>query len=444
MRNQKGAITVGSIILIIILIIGLLFLFSMYRKNYFSGFEKAISVENATKFSRDSREKYSDNSSYKIENYNYNDAAFYKEIEVEPDTPYRITCMVKTENVERELKNEDGGVTIGLMDTTQYSYPIEGTNDWQKIEYVFNSHNLTTAKISFRLGGNTNKCKGTVWFSDFKLEKGIQNEDNEWKIGCFLINELDVKINDKNYNLKMNLTDKENVKLNIERFKDDCYQFSNKKMTVTYDTYEIKEPITTISYSDEHGYYISPKDVKEQIYPIVKENEYDHIFVVCRMENDDGSMLIPIKDNWIGLGGMDMYGIGFSLVRINSRANSYNYKYGITNQAPEEVYLHEFLHTLERNCLEDGYETPALHDYEKYGYNQGGVEGLNEWYEDYMRKEIYDRATGTYVGLNDSVYTSQPYKSENFKYSIEEELYDEPENLFEEIQAMFKVLTGKN
>ncbi len=444
MKNQRGAITVGGIILIIILIIALLFVFNIYRKNYFSGFEKAILLEDATNFSRDSREKYSEDNSYKIENYNYNDAAFYKEIEVEPDTPYKITCMVKTENVERELENEDGGVTIGVMDTTQYSYPIEGTNDWQQIEYIFNSQDSTTAKISFRLGGNTNKCKGTVWFSDFKLEKGIKSEDSEWKVACFFINELDVEIEGKQYNLKLNLTDKENVKLNMERYKDDCYQFSNKKMTVTYDTYEIEEPITTISYSEEHGYHILPNDVKEQIYPIVKQNEYDHIFVVCRMENDDGTMLIPIKENWIGLGGMDMYGIGFSLVRINSRANQYTYKYGITNQAPEEVYLHEFLHTLERNCMENGYDIPALHDYEMYGYNEAGVEGLNEWYEDYMREEVYDAERGTYVGLNDSAYTSQPFNNENFKYSIEEELYDEPQNLFEEIQAMFKVLTGKN
>ena len=67
------------------------------------------------------------------------------------------------------------------------------------------------------------------------------------------------------------------------------------------------------------------------------------------MEDELGQINIPIYDNWIGLGGMDLYGIGYSLSRINRNGNLYTYKYGITNQVPEEVYIHEFLHTLERN-----------------------------------------------------------------------------------------------
>jgi hypothetical protein len=48
--------------------------------------------------------KYSKSSSYKIENKEYNDAMFSMHVEVTPNTPYRVTCMVKTENVENEEK----------------------------------------------------------------------------------------------------------------------------------------------------------------------------------------------------------------------------------------------------------------------------------------------------------------------------------------------------
>ena len=74
--------------------------------------------------------------------FEFNDATIYKEIEVEPNTPYKISCMAKTKDVICEKKNEDGGVVIGLLDTTEYSEPITGTKDWQKIEKVFFLYHL--------------------------------------------------------------------------------------------------------------------------------------------------------------------------------------------------------------------------------------------------------------------------------------------------------------
>jgi len=441
MKSQKGRVKIASILLTIVLIIMLIVLFNIYKRNYFSGFEKGTTDYMAnTKFLRDSDVKYSDEKSFKIENSDFSDAAFYKEIEVQPNTPYKITCMVKTENVECKDPNKVGGVTIGVLDTTQYSYPLQGTQDWQPLEFIFNSFDKTSLKVSFRLGGNENECKGSVWFSDLKLEKGIPNKDAEWNIACVIVNELDVDINGTRYNLFVNNEDVENVKLNLERFKNDCYEFSNKIMNVNYDIYQLEVPIKTISYSDEHGYYISYNDIEKYLYNQIKGKKYDHLFVVCRMENDDETLEIPIKDNWIGLGGMDIHGIGYSLIRINSNSNKYTYKFGITNQMPEEVYLHEFLHTLERNTMDSGYEIPELHDYEAYGYSEEDAESLMKWYEDYMLGKIYDEKTGAYVGLNENSYSTQPFNSENFKYSVEVDLYDEPQNLFEEIQTIFKVL----
>ena len=440
MNSQKGKINIGSIIIILILLILAVISFNIYRYHNFNGFEKAVGIDEGVKFSRDSKVKYSKTSSYKIENLEFNDSTMYKEVEVERDTPYRITCMVKTENIVNEDANAIGGATIGLLETVQYSKPITGTKDWQKVEYIFNSKNMDKVQISFRLGGNETNSKGTVWFSDFKLEKGTKNTNSEWNMVCFLLNEIDVNIDGKQYNLKLNTTDKENVRLNMERFKNDCYQFSKNKMTVNYDIYEINEPVTNLSYSKEHGYHVGPENVVDLVYDIVKEHEYDHIFVVARMENDDGTSSIPILDNWIGLGSMDMFGIGYSNIRINNNSNKYTYKYGITNQMPEEVYLHEFLHTLERNNNESGYTTISLHNYEQYGYTNKNVDGLNQWYKDYMQKNIYDRLTSSYVGLDDFCYTTQPFNSDNFKYPLEKELYREPQNIIEEIQSVINIL----
>ena len=46
---------------------------------------------------------------------------------------------------------------------------------------------------------------------------------------------------------------------------------------------------------------------------------------------------------------MDYYGIGYSNIRLPNSSKSYMYKYDSRiNTFPEEVFLHEFLHSLER------------------------------------------------------------------------------------------------
>lgn len=439
MKHSRGNAKITSTIVTLLLIVILVLSFNMYRKNYFNGFEKAISTTSDSKFSRDSKVRYSKANSYKIENLDFGDATFHKKIEVDKNTPYRVTCMVKMENVQSKEQN-GGGVTVGLLDTTEYTKPLTGTSDWQKIEFYFNSKNRDQVEISFRLGGNEGESSGTAWFSDIVVEKGMKNTDSNWNIGCFIIKELDVEIKGKRYNLKTNSQDIENVKLNLARYKDDCYLFSEEKMNVNYEINEIETPVTTISYSDEHGYYISYKDVQEMIYEKIQQKQYDHVFAVSRMEDDTGDTSIPIIDNWIGLGSMDIYGVGYSLVRINKNANSFSYKYGITNQSPEEVYLHEFLHTLERNNKEAGYTIPALHSYADYGYTEKHPNGLNDWYKDYMRQKILDNETGKYIGLYDSAYYSQPANQDNFKHPLDMEFNQEPQNIIEEILTIIDTL----
>ena len=82
----------------------------------------------------------------------------------------------------------------------------------------------------------------------------------------------------------------------------------------------------------------------------------------------------------IGLdcGAMEYNGIGYSNIRLPDDRNSNIYKYTSNNTFPEEVFVHEFLHTLERNEEENGNDIAALHDYELYGYSQDIINGLEE------------------------------------------------------------------
>ena len=111
---------------------------------------------------------------------------------------------------------------------------------------------------------------------------------------------------------------------------------------------------------------------------------------------------------------MDYYGIGFSNIRLPNDSKSYMYKYNTRiNTFPEEVLLHEFLHSLERNAKEYGYDIPALHDYEKYGYKNEKLEGQKKWYTDYMNSNI-NSDNGTKIGLPNQIYTLKPAKQSDF------------------------------
>lgn len=96
--------------------------------------------------------------------------------------------------------------------------------------------------------------------------------------------------------------------------------------------------------------------------------------------------------------------IGFSNIRIPNENADLLYTYSKNNTFPEEVFVHEFLHNLERVDKEYGNEIPDLHDYEKYGYKESETEGLKVWYKDYMCTNISNKN----IGLTANVFTNKP------------------------------------
>lgn len=134
---------------------------------------------------------------------------------------------------------------------------------------------------------------------------------------------------------------------------------------------------------------------------------------------------------------MDYYGIGYSNIRLPNSSKSYMYKYDSRiNTFPEEVFLHEFLHSLERTSEEYGYTIPALHDYNKYGYKEQKLTGLKDWYKDYMNKSI--KTSSGYIGLPNEVYRLKPAKNLDFKYSYVIDEFHEPQNIIEQVNQLFK------
>ena len=232
-KEEKGKLRISTVFNIILVIIAVVIIYKMwhiYRINDFGDFAKAEYTTGASTFIRDDIEKYSNLYSYKIESKEFNDALIYKNIQVEPNSVYRVTAMVKFENVENEKSESEGGVNICIMDTTEKSESLTGSGDWQRLSFQFDSKNRTNIDIAFRLGAYDDNSKGTVWLSDFTLEKGNKNTSNNWNFICFVMKNIDVQIekNNSTSRVKMELEPSEIglIEDNMRRFQTSMKEMS--------------------------------------------------------------------------------------------------------------------------------------------------------------------------------------------------------------------------
>lgn len=140
---------------------------------------------------------------------------------------------------------------------------------------------------------------------------------------------------------------------------------------------------------------------------------------------------------------MDLNGIGYSNIRLpnNSLNGVYIYNKNI-NTFPEEVFIHEFLHTLERELKERHYDIPNLHDNEKYGYKMERLIGLKNWYNDYMTCNI-ETEDGSKLGLNKIVYTLTPSAESDFNNAKQIQFLAKSKNILNEMENIFKTLLNE-
>ena len=283
-RQRTLKSRIAYFITLIILLVLLYFAYQYYQSNNFNDFVRSETNLYTSNFKRDKEIKYSNTRSYKIESPNYNDAMFYKTVEVEKNTPYKVTCMVKTNEVEAQDMKSGVGAQIAIEGTTERSVAISGTQDWQKIELIFNSKNREKVNIGFRLGGYLGQAKGDVWFSDFTIEEGITSKnDNNWKFACFIFETTDVTVNGRRIQLNVTQSDIYDIKNTLNRFQSSCEELSEGKMTADIDVYQVEDPLTKLSYDKEFGYFASAEDVENQIKDTVSQGGYDHIFIVLRL-----------------------------------------------------------------------------------------------------------------------------------------------------------------
>lgn len=283
MEQTRKTHKISYFITLALLLILLYFAYQQYQTNNFGEFIRSEANVYTSHFSRDKDTKYNNKKSYKIESQEYNDAMFYKKIKVNKNQPYKVTCMVKTNDVQAKEETSGVGAQISIEGTTERSVAVNGTQDWQKIEFIFNSKDREEVNIGFRLGGYLGEARGEAWFADFTIEEGITEQTNEWKFACFIFKTTDVTLNEKQIKLSVTQNDINDITNTINLFEKSCESLSEGKMTAKCDIYGVDTPLSKLSYDNEFGYYVAAEDIENQIKNVISENNYDHIFAIVRL-----------------------------------------------------------------------------------------------------------------------------------------------------------------
>ena len=82
-NNKKVLGKIIYVITLLFLLVILYFAYEYYQSNNFNDFIRSEKSLYTSKFKRDKETKYSQKSSYKISSDEFNDAMFYKEVQVE-------------------------------------------------------------------------------------------------------------------------------------------------------------------------------------------------------------------------------------------------------------------------------------------------------------------------------------------------------------------------
>ncbi|MDY4398228.1 MAG: hypothetical protein SPE45_04625, partial [Eubacteriales bacterium] len=102
-----------------------------------------------------------------IINPDQNDVRLCQDIDVEPDSYYRISCDIKAQGV-----SDGGGANVSVAGTMAASEPITGNADWRRAELVGRTEqDQYTMTVCMRLGGYSSLSSGEAWFKDFSVTK---------------------------------------------------------------------------------------------------------------------------------------------------------------------------------------------------------------------------------------------------------------------------------
>jgi hypothetical protein len=183
----------------------------------------------------------------------------------------------------------------------------------------------------------------------------------------------------------------------LGRFKRSVGAWSNDLVHMNLDVIEVPHPITSLDYLGNGRYWVGPRAIEADMNEYAPTGSYDSIFVVWQSRDD--TEIIPVG------------GWGLTLPP-GSWANGAGYSSVITptalwwwteSAAPEEVFVHEWLHqVLYWNEQHDRLYLD-LHAGASYGYHAENG-NWRRWLSDVMTGRVW--ATDHYTGVSREMWAA--------------------------------------
>lgn len=100
-----------------------------------------------------------------IENATADDSFLKQTVAVKPNTLYRLSGVIRTENVDTKRF----GATLSLEGTFETTKSIDRSKSWTRVSFEFSTGPLDTIKVGCRLGHHSSKASGKAWFDQLEL-----------------------------------------------------------------------------------------------------------------------------------------------------------------------------------------------------------------------------------------------------------------------------------
>ncbi|MBN1583135.1 MAG: hypothetical protein JXA89_20670 [Anaerolineae bacterium] len=213
-----------------------------------------------------------------------NDARWIQTVNVQPDTDYRLSGWIKTENVAHTSETADVGASLGVYSMGTHTLGLLGTNEWTHVSLVFNTGSNSQITIAARLGYWSGTTTGTAWFDELSLASVEPNPSLTtflpivyctscesrtspgWKILVLVYESTDFAYVDdvgqqRHFIAQMTQADKDKLAAAATRFVNvDVPALNSGYMTPTLTIRYLPHALTELSLMSDNRYAPSPTD----------------------------------------------------------------------------------------------------------------------------------------------------------------------------------------
>jgi hypothetical protein len=219
------------------------------------------------------------------------------------------------------------------------------------------------------------------------------------------------------FSMQMSQTDINKVSAMAPRFENYIESASGNGVDIEAEVFVSQQAASLSMWNEDlNSYWVGPNDIPADAKAKYRTGSYDSIVATVRLNGASNS---GISDGFWGLANLGADNVsGYALVQMLEGLDpSWWLDVAPNNTYPEEVWVHEWVHTLEFYYKHKvGYEfgqdhMPGADDSGKYNYENDATQayhGFRQFYSDIFTASVWDESISKYVGITEDMWKIRP------------------------------------